>query len=306
MKAADEALSSYGLMTAERILERFELSLSPPELQKALAAPSFYRELLELPSRNLYNGILYQQAATRLLYIKKRLMEETLSPEYLQLCQSQALDEMEEENSFSQFKEFIDERREALLALNQDFKATKLAHDTSIAQSQALLKALAAAWKLELYRVTDALRGKLAEKMEVEAADFVVTRAKARDLFHALYLEGVDSATDAFWEKAEAGFGYALTLEERQEVLAALAAFRQFLPEEGFELSEYQAKAEETQTLFDSYRATFGQFMLELVEKLSNFSGKATPASEAEEDLSALFSDYELGELNLPGDKFSS
>ena len=74
--------STYGVITAERILGRYQIQLPQTELVAAVKNPfSFYHKLVELPIRNVLNGIVLQQANDYHIYVQKLYIDYLLSGE---------------------------------------------------------------------------------------------------------------------------------------------------------------------------------------------------------------------------------
>ena len=76
-------ISTYGLLTADRILSRFNIRLSTEELTQALNQKNNpYYILLRVPLKNIFNGIILQQANDYHVYVQKLLIDYRLSNEY--------------------------------------------------------------------------------------------------------------------------------------------------------------------------------------------------------------------------------
>ena len=76
-------ISTYGLLTADRILSRFNIRLSTEELTQALNQKNNpYYILLRVPLKNIFNGIILQQANDYQVYVQKLLIDYRLSNEY--------------------------------------------------------------------------------------------------------------------------------------------------------------------------------------------------------------------------------
>lgn len=75
-------MSSYGFITASRILGRFNVVLDGRDLIKALRnKQSFFHGLVELPLRHILNDVIYQQAKDYQLYAQKLFVDYLLSGE---------------------------------------------------------------------------------------------------------------------------------------------------------------------------------------------------------------------------------
>ena len=77
--------STYGILTAERVLERFNIRLRYDELLTAVKNPmSVYYMLLRVPIKNVFNGIILQQAHDYQVYAQKLFVDYGLSEETMQ------------------------------------------------------------------------------------------------------------------------------------------------------------------------------------------------------------------------------
>lgn len=75
-------VSTYGIMTAERILDYYQLRVPIHDLKRALNQPgNFIHHLLFLPLRNVFNGIIMQQAKDYMIFGQKLFVDYLLSGE---------------------------------------------------------------------------------------------------------------------------------------------------------------------------------------------------------------------------------
>jgi hypothetical protein len=127
-----EWLSTYGILTAERILERFKIKLSKDELMNTLKDPnSRYYHLLTLPLKNIFNGILVNQVHDYQVYAQKLMIDYLLSKS-----------EPAEEDANQQgtnAEEELKIKQEDLMRLGETFEARTHEHRELIAESQAWL-----------------------------------------------------------------------------------------------------------------------------------------------------------------------
>ena len=74
--------STYGVITAERILGNYKINLAHTDLVGAIKSPfSFYHRLLQVPLKNVLNGIVLQQANDYHIYAQKLFIDYLLSGE---------------------------------------------------------------------------------------------------------------------------------------------------------------------------------------------------------------------------------
>ena len=79
-------LSTYGLITAERILERYGIHLQHEDLLSAIKNPkNFYHQLLRIPLKNVFNGIILQQAQDYQSYGQKIFIDYLMSEKVIKV-----------------------------------------------------------------------------------------------------------------------------------------------------------------------------------------------------------------------------
>jgi hypothetical protein len=126
--------STYGILTAERILERFNLHLPHDELALAVKNPlSPYYQLLRVPLKNVFNGIILAQASDYQAYAQKLFVDYLLSGE----------EEKDAESPGAVVREDLERERVLLIEAGDAFRQLEQAHQLLIAESQAVLADLA-------------------------------------------------------------------------------------------------------------------------------------------------------------------
>lgn len=130
--------STYGLITAERILGKLHVTLPHDELLQAIKSPfSIYHSLLQIPLKNVLNGIVLQQANDYHLYVQKLFIDYLLSGE----------SSKSEESQGALTRESMERERVELITLGEDFHKLQLKHNELIARSQVFLMSISAEWK---------------------------------------------------------------------------------------------------------------------------------------------------------------
>ena len=104
--------STYGMITAERILGKYQIRLSHEELIAALKSPiCFYHKLLSVPLKNVLNGIVLQQANDYHIYVQKLFIDYLLSGE----------NSKGEESQGASTREALENERQQLVSLGDEF-----------------------------------------------------------------------------------------------------------------------------------------------------------------------------------------
>lgn len=133
-EANAEWLSTYGVLTAERILERFNIRLSHDELIKTLKnQDSHYHHLLTMPLKNIFNGILVNQVHDYQVYAQKLLIDYKLSKT------EPVVSEESEQKKGTHSEEALQTKQIELMQLGEMFTAKKQEHRQLISDSQAWL-----------------------------------------------------------------------------------------------------------------------------------------------------------------------
>lgn len=130
--------STYGMITADRILSTFQISISRSDFLTAMKSPfSFYHQIVQVPLKNVLNGIVLQQANDYHVYAQKLFVDYLLSTENLK----------EEEEQGGSTREDMENERKKLVVLGEKFYQIQLQQDTLISSSQASLIKMAREWK---------------------------------------------------------------------------------------------------------------------------------------------------------------
>ena len=121
---------TYGVMTAERILGRYNIKLDYKALIAAVKnSESIYYQLLKVPLKNVYSGILMDHASEYQSYVQKLFVD------YLVSGQADAPEGSPGETT----REAIEELRQELKRFNEHFEQEQAQRRELIASSQALL-----------------------------------------------------------------------------------------------------------------------------------------------------------------------
>lgn len=133
--------STYGVITAERILGTYQISIPQSELLPAIKSQvSFYHQLLQVPLKNVLTGIVLQQASDYHIYTQKLFIDYLLSGETAKTEESQG--------AFT--RESLENERQKLVTMGDEFHQKQLEQDALIAGSQASFIKITKEWKLAL------------------------------------------------------------------------------------------------------------------------------------------------------------
>ncbi len=126
--------STYSILTAERILDRFNIRLKHEELVSVMHnQDSVYFQLLIVPFKNIINGIILQQAYDYQVYAQKLFID------YLVSGEGNTDEEADAEKPGANIREDLEFQRQNLVNLAEQFEKDSFAHKTLIHQTQAQL-----------------------------------------------------------------------------------------------------------------------------------------------------------------------
>lgn len=173
--------STYGLITSQRILGHYKISLPQNELVAAIKnTTSFYHRLVQVPLKNVLNGIILQQANDYHIYAQKLYIDYLLSGESGKPPESQG----------AITRENLEEERKALVNLGEQFNQKQLDHEAVIGSSQKALIKISKELKdsmtssvSSIYNLTKK-KGSDSTKEQIEVA-----------ILHALIHAGVEPAS---------------------------------------------------------------------------------------------------------------
>lgn len=125
-----EVSSTYCILTAERLLEHFNIHLDNNELFKVTKDPkSVYHQLLVVPFKNLINGIILTQAYDYMVYAQKLFVDYYISGEGNE----------KEAETMSTLGEEMEHYRERMVQMSEFYENDAAVHRKLIAESQNAL-----------------------------------------------------------------------------------------------------------------------------------------------------------------------
>ena len=176
--------STYGLITSLRILGYYQLDIPQKELLQAIKnSTSFYHRLVQVPLKNVLNGIILQQANDYHIYAQKLFIDYLLSGESGKPPEAQG----------ATTRESLEEERKALVNLGEQFNQKQLEHETVIGVTQKSLIKLTKDLK-EYFESAADLIYNIVKQNGMNASKELIKNS----MMHALIYCGVDDAGNSF------------------------------------------------------------------------------------------------------------
>lgn len=249
--------STYGVITAERILGKYQVNLEHAELVEAIKTPtSLYHHLVRVPLRNVLNGIILEQANDYHVYAQKLFIDYLLSGESAK----------DEEAQGAVTREALERERQQLIALGDEFHRIHGQHDYLIAESQSVLIKVSHMFNSEMEKAINALKSPL------KTANFSGPKSEIRKAMrHALiYCNIMDNQTEenkfSFIEKMNDILKISLTQDLKVRIVFNLEKIFKIESDFNAQIKEYIVKADEITQSANSFRDQFYETILRVVD----------------------------------------
>lgn len=254
--------STYGLLTSERLFERFHIKFEHDELIMALKnLDSLYHQLIRVPLKNVFNGIILQQAHDYQVYAQKMFIDYLLSVE----------GGATETSPGAGTREDLESERLRLLEMNDSFSKGEMAHKRLIADSQADLIRLSN----ELRQLFQEGSKKIALALErqgmLKEESLVQEAIKVAMIY---YTPHAKDALDTFSTTIAKKLNLSLNAELEPTISDVLRSFDAFKGHLDDFLSNYLDQTNASGVLIRSYRSQFYDVILrasELIKLLPNY-----------------------------------
>lgn len=249
--------STYGLITAERILGSYQISIPQTELIVAVKSPtSFYHQLLQVPLKNVLNGIVLQQANDYHIYAQKLFIDYLLSGE----------SSKGEESQGALTRENLENERKKLVNLGEDYHKLQLTHDALIANSQSSLIQIAKEWKVALESGIRLISTSL-KNNNFDIKNSVVRHGVNNALIYCDFVNSqADSSRFMFIDKMNEVIKAPLNDELKQTLLKNLSTLLDITLSLNSKISDFFGIANEINEQAVSYRTQFFETILRINE----------------------------------------
>lgn len=280
--------STYGLLTSGRILERFNIKLENDELVIAMKDPlNVFHQLLLVPLKNVFNGIILQQAHDYQVYAQKLFVDYLLSGE----------SGKSEDSPGANTRDDLEQQRVHLIEVGESFNAQEEAHQHLIAESQA--SSIQVARELQnALQAAAAKVGQILRVHEISKDDVLILRAIRSAMVHYTQND-IETVTgdSLFWVKVAEVLDTTLDDNLRQKLVEVLDFFRK--PREKIEeiLSTYLERTQDMGIALRSYRSQFYDIILRVTEYLNLLPDYHIDLAKLEENRSSLHFDSHIGDV---------
>ncbi|KTD50954.1 hypothetical protein [Legionella quateirensis] len=249
--------STYGLITAERLLGTYHITLPQNELISAIKSPfSFYHQLLKMPLKNVLNGIVLQQAGDYHIYAQKLFIDYLLSGE----------SGKSESSPGALTRESLEAERQKLVTLGEDFHHLQQEQNKLIANSQARLIKIAEDWRKKFESVLS-LINKTLNSSGFEVNKSTIRKAVNYAIIHCDYVKAASLGnTLLIVEEFNKITKLKLSDDLKNKILSNMSEILEILSHFDSQISSFFQENKVLGEQAKSYRSQFYDTILRVVE----------------------------------------
>lgn len=282
---------TYGIITAQRILERYKIRLSEEDLlYVAKNTGSFYHRLLQVPLKNVFNGIIMQQALDYQLYAQKLFIDYLLTGE----------DDKEENTPGQSIREELEEQRKELIKVNEQMEELEREQQKLIAHSQKLLIKSASLWQSKLKELAREIAEKL-QKYSIYQPESKLLQALVNLLVQYDFKQPEEQAVaQENWALAEKTLSNPLNSEARMYITNKLYSLSAIMLQTQEGTAEFLHKSSQMNDALRAKRNEYRQFIVRTNELLHLLPMPPLDPELVRENRDTLIFDANLGENEKP------
>jgi hypothetical protein len=278
-------LSTYSLITAKRILERYGITLNNEDLIPALKTPdSFYNHLLRVPLQNVFNGIIFQQVDEYQVYIQKMFVDYLVSGEG---SKDKAL-------PGANLREDIEEARLSLVIFNDGFQELELEQDKLIAKCQNTLVKNTKDWQIKIQNLGKELKINLTN-FEISVSTEKIRKGMALLLLHANLKSEKVQLKPAEWDRIEKAMETQLHVEARQLLTEKIKQLGENYLMKQESLNDFYHQARGIEKRLMEYRNQFHDLILKVSTLINTLPDYKINSAQVRENKEMLHFDKDLG-----------
>ncbi|WED44384.1 hypothetical protein [Legionella cardiaca] len=282
-----EWLSTYGLITVERILERYKIRLQQQDLISAIKSPNtFYHRLMRVPLKNVLNGIILQQAHDYQVYAQKLFIDYLLSGET-----------SKSEGSPGEYtREDLEKERQELIKIGEEFHAQELAHGHLIADSQKSLIKLANDWQEALVTAAKNIKKSLQTRQISLSEEIIIQAINILLISQDFTKEANLSFKGENWARVEKITNQSFTDDIKEIFLEQITKLREFMSEVETTLITFIHKISDMAVSLREFRTKFYNLILKANDLIKLLPEYRIDQAQIDENRESLYFDTAIGE----------
>lgn len=280
----EQWFSTYGVLTAERILGRFNIRLDHQDLRHAVTnSRSLYYHLLRVPLKHVYTGIILQQAIDYQSFVQKLFVDYLIS--------GQA--DKPADSSGQSTREHLEEERLILLGLNDDFLKAQTDHKTLIANSQAALIKHASKLEQSLDTACQFIKSQLSATQSMHEIKKAIHASLVR---YDGPVEDIFSEGSPFWVSLSERLSIPLDASQQSNLADTFHTLFKVRNELDQDLAQYVEKCDEMMATIRSFRTQFYEMIIRVKALIANLPEYRLDEEKVDANLEAIQFDFRIGE----------
>lgn len=280
--------STYGVITAERVFGRYQIKLAQADLITAIKSPfSFYHKVLKIPLKHVLNGIIFQQANDYHVYAQKLFIDYLLSGENVK----------EEDAQGANTREAIENERQLLVTLGEEYHKKEGEHGTLIAHSQNTLIKITREFNTALEKAVTGVTATLKNATSAQEKSKVRQAINHALIFCDLTEPQLQSNQFLFAEKINEILKLKLTEELNKKIMDNVSEMFDIVIHFDENVREYVEKTEEMNVFANSFRSQFYNTILRVVELIKLLPEYKIDPAQDEVNRESLYFDKSIGAL---------
>ena len=279
--------STYGLLTAKRVLARLNINLDNEELITAIKNPkSVYSLLLQVPLKNVFNGIILQQAYDYQVYAQKVFIDYLLSGE----------SGKDDASAGANTREDLEIERIELIEVGKAFNQQEFAHQQLIASSQASLIKVSHALQKSLQTAVTKI-GQLLQSKKIIKDEMLIAKSIRSILIAYDRIDNeILAVSSSCWGRVAEILEIDLNNELRQQFSTVLNAFDDPRDDINENLSSYLEQAADIGINLRSSRTQLYGLILKATDFIKLLPDYRVNLQKEEENRSSLYFDPNIGD----------
>lgn len=280
-------MSTYGLITANRILEIYNIRLQQEELYSAISNPqSFYYRILTVPLKNVFNGIIMEQAKDYQIYAQKMFID------YLMSGESSKPEEAPGGNT----REDLESERKSLVEMAEKFDLCETEQVKLIGESQKNIIQKAQEWQKLLVSAVKEVHSNLNTRAIKKSEELVRKVINVLLVLPEFTAAGEISLQAESWSRAEKIFGESIDENLRQVFIEKIDSLREYNNSTIDEIDSYFSLVSKMGANIRNWRSSFHDFILRVAVLLKLLPEYHSNTAQIVENQAALYFDTQIGE----------
>lgn len=246
-------VSTYGLVTAGRILGTYNIKLQDSDLVEAMRnTHSFYHRLLSVSLINVFNGIIFQQVHDYQTYAQKLFIDYLLSGD----------SEKSEEASGAGSREDLEVERQAMMQLSESLSKQEQVQEKLIAESQRALMNEAQKWHSSLLIVAKNIRKAFLVQGNDKTEDVIINALNVLFIQYDFSKGETLTVSAECWLRVEERLEQKLPADLKQLLIREITQLSVLTLDLDTVLSSFTNQAGEMSSVIRSSRSSFYDLLL--------------------------------------------